>query len=204
MEKYGADGDVIEINLAAVKVQNFDKTISTIPTYSFISDSFKNWRGMELSDGRRIKRSMNIEINSVEFCTPELLDKLKKIDFLSEYIDEKEVEINLFNKENNASKDFLLNGRNQTNIGLFRYYIEEYLRSNPNVNSDMTLMVRQLKPTEFGVPIEIYCFSASKDWVIYENIVADIFDHLFAATSYFGLTVFERPSGKDLISALAD
>ena len=204
MEKYGADGDVIEINLATVKIQNFDKTISTIPTYSFISDSFKNWRGMELSEGRRIKRSLNIEVNSIEFCTPELLNKLKRIDFLSNYIDEKETEINLFNKENNASKDFLLNGRNQTNIGLFRYYIEEYLRRNPNINSKMTLMVRQLKPTEFGVPIEIYCFSVSKEWVVYENIVADIFDHLFAATSYFELTVFERPSGKGLTSAMVD
>ena len=204
MEKFGADGDVIEINLATVKIQNFDKTISTIPTYSFISDSFKNWRGMEQSDGRRIKRSVNIEINSVRFCTPELLEKLQKIEYLTKYISDKEKEIGEYNLNNKISKEFLLNGKNQTNIGLFRRYVEEYLKHNPNVNSDMTLMVRQLSPTEFGVPIEIYCFSVSKEWEIYENVIADIFDHLFAATSSFGLSVFERPSGKDFDSKLVD
>lgn len=202
MEKYGADGDVVEITLATVKVQNFDKTITTIPTYSFISDSFKNWRGMEQSDGRRIKRSINLEINSIQFCTEELLAKLKKIDFLREHIDNREEEIKEFNHQNNVTRDYLLNGRNQTNIGLFRHYVTAYLKNNPHINQDMTLMVRQLAPTPMGVPIEVYCFSNTKEWGPYENIVADIFDHLFSATSYFGLTVFERPSGKDVNNML--
>ena len=204
MDKFGADGNVTEINLATVKVQNFDKTITTIPTYSFISDSFKNWRGMESSDGRRIKRAINIEINSIKFCTPEMLQKLRKIEYLENHIEIKEEEIRKYNSDKNITKDFLLNGRNQTNIGLFRHYIEEYLKNNTNVNHEMTLMVRQLNPTEYGVPLEVYCFSNSKEWVIYENIVADIFDHLFAATSYFDLVVFERPSGNDLVTAMAD
>lgn len=200
MDKYGADGDVIEITLATVKVQNFDKTITTIPTYSFISDSFKNWRGMEQSDGRRLKRALNIEINSVQFCTQELLDKLSKIEFLKEHITKKEQEISQFNIEHNISKEYLLNGRNQTNIGLFRYYVTEYLKQHPLINSDMTLMVRQLAPTPMGIPVEVYCFTKSKEWAIYESIVADVFDHLFAATVYFDLVVFERPSGKGLAS----
>jgi len=204
MEKFGADGDVIEITLATVKVQNFDKTITTIPTYSFISDSFKNWRGMEQSDGRRIKRPLHIEINSIQFCTPDLLDKLRKIDFLKNHIAEKELEIEKFNTENNVSKDYLLNGRNQTNIGLFRHYITEYLKQHPHVNDEMTLMVRQLSPTPTGVPVEIYCFSKTKEWTIYEGVVADIFDHLFAATSYFDLVVYEQPSGKDLTAIVKE
>ena len=202
MEKYGADGDVVEITLATVKVQNFDKTITTIPTYSFISDSFKNWRGMEMSDGRRIKRALNIEINSIKFCDDVLLKKIKKIDFLTDYIDQKEEEIKSYNVQNKINEDYLLNGRNQTNIGLYRQYIEYYLKANNNINHEMTLMVRQLPPTEFGVPIEVYCFSKSKDWIVYENVLADIFDHLFAATQYFELVVFERPSGTDLLSAV--
>ena len=204
MEKFGADGDVIEITLATVKVQNFDKTITTIPTYSFISDSFKNWRGMELSDGRRIKRALNIEINSIKFCTPKLLEKLSKIDFLKNHISKKELEISTFNNQNNITKDFLLNGRNQTNIGLFREYVTMYLKDNPLINSEMTLMVRQLAPTEMGVPVEVYCFSKTKEWGVYEGIVADVFDHLFAAMPYFDLVVFERPSGKDLKAVLTD
>ena len=204
MEKYGADGDVIEITLATVKVQNFDKTITTIPTYSFISDSFKNWRGMEQSDGRRIKRALNIELNSIRFCTAEKLNELQKVKFLSDYIQEKENEIAKYNQENNVTKEFLLNGRHQTNIGLYREYVKQYLKHNPNINQNMTLMVRQLSPTPMGVPIEIYCFSKSKDWDIYEGIVADIFDHLFAATSYFDLIIYERPSGKDLTAIVAD
>jgi miniconductance mechanosensitive channel len=204
MDKYGADGDVIEIALATVKVQNFDKTITTIPTYSFISDSFKNWRGMEQSDGRRIKRALNIEINSIKFCTPELLSKLSKIDFLKSHIDSKELEIEKFNTENNIIKDFLLNGRNQTNIGLFREYVTKYLQENPLINTEMTLMVRQLPPTAMGVPVEIYCFSKTKEWGIYEGVVADIFDHLFAAMPYFDLVVFERPSGQDLKAVITE
>ncbi|HIP35685.1 MAG TPA: mechanosensitive ion channel [Crocinitomix sp.] len=198
MEKYGADGDVIEITLATVKVQNFDKTITTIPTYSFISDSFKNWRGMEQSEGRRIKRSISIEMNSIKFCSAHMLNELEKIEYLTNYIQEKEKEIEKYNKENNVKKEFLLNGRHQTNIGLYREYIKQYLKHNPHINQNMTLMVRQLSPTPNGVPIEIYCFSKIKEWTIYENIVADIFDHLFSATTYFDLVIYEQPSGKDL------
>ena len=199
MEKYGADGDVIEITLATVKVQNFDKTITTIPTYSFISDSFKNWRGMEQSGGRRIKRSLNIKLNSIKFCSTDMLNELQKINYLCDYIQKKEQEIDAYNKANNIKKEFLLNGRHQTNIGLYREYVEQYLKHNPHINQDMTLIVRQLEPTPMGVPIEIYCFSKHKEWAVYEQIVADIFDHLFAATTYFDLIIFERPSGKDVI-----
>lgn len=202
MEKYGADGDVIEITLATVKVQNFDKTITTIPTYSFISDSFKNWRGMEQSDGRRIKRSINIEMNSIKFCSADMLNGLGKIHYLTDYIRQKEQEIEAYNKENNIKKEFLLNGRHQTNIGLYREYVKEYLKHNPHINQSMTLMVRLLAPTPTGVPVEIYCFSTQKDWAIYETIVGDIFDHLFAATSYFDLVIFEQPSSKDITSVV--
>jgi len=202
MEKFGADGDVIEITLNTVKVQNFDKTITTIPTYSFISDSFKNWRGMEKSDGRRIKRALNIELNSIKFCSAEMLNKLQKIDFLNQHIQAKEDEIIKYNTEHKIETEFLLNGRHQTNIGLYRAYITQYLKNNSNINQNMTLMVRQLSSTPLGVPVEIYCFSTEKDWAIYENIVADIFDHLYAATSYFDLTLFEQPSGQTLSSVI--
>jgi len=204
MEKYGADGDVTEINLATVKVQNFDKTITTIPTYSFISDSFKNWRGMQQSDGRRIKRSINIEINSICFFTDEKVKELQKINLLSDYITEKETELDAYNKSNTQNENLLINGRRQTNIGLYRAYITEYLKQNQNINSDMTLMVRQLAPTPLGIPVEVYCFSKNKDWVVYEAIVADIFDHLFAATSYFDLVIYERPSGNNILSVIND
>lgn len=203
MEKYGADGDVVEINLATVKVQNFDKTITTIPTYSFISDSFKNWRGMEMSDGRRIKRALKIEINSIKFCDEKLLNKIKSIGLVKDYLDNKESEIQKFNQDQKVTDEFLINGRNQTNIGLYRAYIEAYLKGNEHINQDMTLMVRQLNPSEYGVPIEIYCFTKTKEWVNYELVLADIFDHIFAATSYFELTVFERPSGTDLLKIKA-
>ncbi|MDX1349071.1 MAG: mechanosensitive ion channel [Putridiphycobacter sp.] len=199
MEKYGADGDVVEINLATVKVQNFDKTITTIPTYSFISDSFKNWRGMEMSDGRRIKRAINIEINSIRFADEALLEKIGKIDLLSSFVRQKEDELAIYNSENRRHHDVLLNGRRQTNIGLYRRYINNYLLENNRLNHEMTLMVRQLPPTEYGVPVEIYCFSKSKEWETYEGIVADIFDHLFAATAYFDLTVYERPSSRSVL-----
>jgi len=202
MEKYGADGDVVEINLATVKVQNFDKTITTIPTYSFISDSFKNWRGMEMSEGRRIKRALNIEINSIKFCDADLIERLKNIDYLRDYIQEKEDEIKQYNKDQKINEAYLLNGRNQTNIGLFRNYLTTYLEKNPHINQEMTLMVRQLSSTENGVPIEIYCFSKSKDWGVYEVVIADIFDHLFSSAKYFELTIFERPSGNDVMKAI--
>ena len=198
MEKYGADGDVIEINLATVKVQNFDKTITTIPTYSFISDSFKNWRGMLDSDGRRIVRSIHIKIHSIKFCTSELLNKIGEIELIRNYIDEKEKEILDFNDNNQINKTVLLNGRNQTNIGIFRYYIQEYLEQNPDINGKMTLMVRQLDPSDKGVPIQLYTFTKTHDWVEYELIMADIFYHLLAAVPFFDLEVFEQPAGSDM------
>lgn len=198
MEKYGADGDVVEINLATVKVQNFDLTITTIPTYSFISDSFKNWRGMLDSDGRRVMRSINIKIHSVKFCSPELLEKIGEIELIRDYIDEKEDEIKQFNAENDINKSVLLNGRNQTNIGIFRYYIEKYLENSPEINGEMTLMVRQLAPSEKGVPIQLYAFTKTQEWAKYEVVLADIFDHLLAAVQYFDLEVFEQPAGSDM------
>ncbi len=198
MEKYGADGDVVEINLATVKVQNFDKTITTIPTYSFISDSFKNWRGMLDSDGRRIVRSIHIKIHSIKFCSPDLLNKIGEIELIRDYIDQKEAEILDYNKENEINKSVLLNGRNQTNIGIFRYYIQQYLEQNPAINDSMTLMVRQLDPSDKGVPIQLYTFTKTHDWVEYELIMADIFDHLLAAVPFFDLEVFEQPAGSDM------
>jgi miniconductance mechanosensitive channel len=198
MEKYGADGDVVEINLATVKIQNFDKTITTIPTYSFISDSFKNWRGMLDSDGRRVMRAIHIKIQSVQFCTPEMLDQLGEIELIRSYVESKEKEINDFNAQHEVNKSVLLNGRNQTNLGIFRYYVEQYLINNQEINKEMTMLVRQLAPTEKGVPIQIYAFTNTQEWAHYEAVMADIFDHLLAAVSYFKLEVFESPAGSDM------
>ncbi len=197
MEKYGADGEVEAISLATVKIRNFDKTITTIPTYAFISDSFKNWRGMQESDGRRIKRPIHIQIDSVKFATPELLDKLKSIKLLSEFVPKRQKEIEDYNILHGFTGENAVNGRRQTNLGLFRRYAEYYLINHPLVNKDMHLMVRQLESTENGMPLEIYCFSSSKVWEEYEGIQADIFDHLFAVIHHFDLAVFERPTGKD-------
>ncbi|MGB0934240.1 MAG: mechanosensitive ion channel family protein [Lishizhenia sp.] len=196
MERYGADGDVIEINLATVKVQNFDKTITTIPTYSFISDSFKNWRGMEESPGRRIKRSILIQIDTVKFAPQEMLERFKEAPIMRGFIEERQAEIKKYNSENGIDPKSI-QARKQTNIGLFRAYLVYYLKNNPNVNPEMSLMVRQLEPKEFGVPVEIYCFSKIKDWEQYEMIVADIFDHVFASIHQFELSIYERPSGND-------
>jgi miniconductance mechanosensitive channel len=197
MEKYGADGDVQEITLTTVKVQNFDKTITTIPTYSFISDSFKNWRGMEESDGRRVTRSLNIQISSIKFCTPEMLAKYGEIELIKDYVSEKETQIAEFNASNDVNRKVLLNGRNQTNIGVLRHYMECYLKKNQEINQGMTLMVRQLSPTEKGVALQVYAFTNTKVWVDYEVVIGDIFDHLLAAVPFFDLAVFENPSGKD-------
>jgi miniconductance mechanosensitive channel len=197
VEKYGADGDVIEINLTTVKIQNFDKTITTIPTYSFISDSFKNWRGMSESDGRRIKRAIKIQIDSVKFASPELLEKLEKVTILSDFLKKTKDEIDAFNLEHGLTDENQIHARKQTNIGLFRGYLEHYLKHNPEINTKMTLMVRQLAPTEYGVPIEIYCFTKSKEWIQYEIVMADIFDHVFSIVKKFELRVFENPSGSD-------
>lgn len=197
MEKYGADGDVIEVNLATVKVQNFDKTITTIPTYSMISDSFKNWRGMQDSEGRRVKRSILIHIDSVKFASPELIDRLSQVKFLKEFITKRQAEIKKYNEEHGYTTDSL-QARKQTNLGLFRAYLEFYLQNNPNINQEMSLMVRQLEPKELGVPMEVYCFSKIKDWEPYEGVVADIFDHIFASIHVFELSIFESPSGRDM------
>lgn len=193
-EKFGADGDVIEISLATVKVQNFDKTITTIPTYALISDSFKNWRGMVNSQGRRIKRALNIKINSIKHLSNEDIDKLKSIQLIEEYLTMRQKKINTFNKEYNIDKGLLLNGRNLTNIGVFRKYAQTYIEMHPAINNDMMIMVRQLAPTSQGLPLEIYAFSADKNWKNYEYIVSDIFDHLLASIKHFDLEIFELPT----------
>ena len=197
MPKYGADGDVIEMNLTTIKIQNWDKTITTIPTYAFISESFKNWRGMSESGGRRIKRSLNIKISSIKFCTLEMLERFKKFQLIKDYIEEKSNKIEEYNKENKIDKSYLINGRHLTNIGIFRVYAEAYVKNNPDINLNMTCMVRQLLPTEKGLPIEIYTFSNRQEWVTYEGIMSDMFDHLIAAVPEFELEVFQNPTGTD-------
>ena len=194
MEKYGADGDVIEINLNSVKVQNFDKTITTIPTYKLISDSFKNWRGMSDSNVRRIKRALLIKGSSIKFLSENDLNELKKIKLIEGYIIKKEKEISEYNLNLKIDDSSLVNGRSLTNLGLFRIYIEEFLDNNPSINSEMTLMCRQLTPTSQGVPLEIYAFSKDQDWKKYEDIMSDIFDHLLASLKTFHLELFELPS----------
>ena len=194
MKQFGADGDVIEINLNSVKVQNFDKTITTIPTYKLISDSFKNWRGMSDSNGRRIKRALLIKGSSIKFMGEEELSKLQKIKLISDYISQTQSEIIEHNSNIDIVSDIKVNGRNLTNIGLFRKYTENYLLSNKLINNEMTVMCRQLTPTSQGVPLEIYAFITDKEWKNYENIVSDLFDHLLASLSTFDLELFELPS----------
>ncbi|MDR7077290.1 miniconductance mechanosensitive channel [Neobacillus niacini] len=197
MPKYEADGDIIDISLNTVKVQNFDKTITTIPSYALISDSFKNWRGMQVSGGRRIKRSLFIDTKSIKFCTEEMIEKFKTIQFLSEYITTKEHEIAEYNAKNEIDRDNPVNGRALTNIGVFRKYINTYLQHRPGISQEMTLLVRQLAPTENGLPLEIYAFTNDIRWHVYETIQSDIFDHLFAVAPEFGLHIFQNPSGND-------
>lgn len=194
MEKFGADGDVIEINLATVKVRNFDNTTSTIPTYSLISDSFRNWRGMLNSPGRRIKRHVLIKTNSIRFLQESELTGLKKIQLLSDYIEQRQAEIIKYNIANNVDKSLTINGRNLTNFGLFRKYINQYLDQHPGLNKNMIMMCRQLQSNEFGIPLEIYAFSNDKTWINYEYIMADIFDHIIASVVYFDLEIYELPS----------
>ena len=197
MEKYGADGDVIEINLSTVKIQNFDKTITTIPTYNLISDSFKNWRGMAESAGRRIKRSILISTPSICFLGSDELEKLYKIERISNYISERNSEIDQYNKAANNDKSLAINGRNLTNLGIYRKYVENYLKSHPKISNQLTVMCRQLPTNKFGAtPLEIYAFSHDKEWVAYEHLTADIFDHLLAALKYFNLESFEIHNGK--------
>ncbi len=195
--KYGADGDVLEITLTTVKVQNFDKTITTVPTYALISDSFKNWRGMEESDGRRIKRSINIDLSTIKLSTDAEIERYAKIDAIRDYIEGKKKELAEYNEAHDIDQGVAVNGRRLTNVGTFRAYLISYLKKHPMINKDMTLLVRQLAPTEFGLPIEIYVFSKDKNWINYEAIQADIFDHLLAVVPEFDLRVFQSPSGAD-------
>ena len=191
MKGSDADGTVIEVNLSTVKVQNFDNTITTIPTYKLVSDSFVNWRGMEESKGRRIKRSLLIKPSSIAFLKNNDIDELKKVKLITEYLNTKIKEIDSYNQKNNADKSMLLNGRNLTNLGVFRVYIEQYLKAHPMTNDDLTMMCRQLEPTSQGIPIQIYAFSKDKEWTKYEALTSDIFDHLLSSVKYFNLECFE-------------
>ena len=191
-QKYGADGDVIEINLATVKVRNFDHTITTIPTYALISDSFKNWRGMTESKGRRIKRALRIRMSSIRHLDKSDMDVLLKVVLIKDYIAAKNNDINAYNSDNNIDKSVLINGRNLTNIGVFRKYIESYVETHSAINKDLMIMARQLEPDEYGLPIEIYAFSNDKRWQNYEYIIADIFDHITAAAATFDLEIYEH------------
>lgn len=194
MERYGADGDVIEINLATVKVRNFDNTTTTIPTYSLSSDSFQNWRGMLNSDGRRIKRHILIKASTIRFLEDFELDNLQKVELVQPYIQTRKAEIERFNQANAIDKSLAINGRNMTNLGLFRKYINQYLHQHPGLNKNLTMMCRQLQPTPHGMPLEIYAFSTDKRWINYEYIMADIFDHVIASVPYFYLELYEMPS----------
>lgn len=198
MAKYGADGDVIDITLNTVKVQNFDKTIVSIPAYALVSDSFKNWRGVMEFGGRRIKRSIYIDVNSIGFCTPEMIEKFKKIRYLKDYVTEKEAELKEYNKIHSKDSNLLINGRHMTNIGTFRIYITEYLKHHPDLHKEMSVMVRQLPPAENGLPIEIYAFTNDTNWENYESVQADIFDHIFSIAEEFGLRIFQNPTGYDV------
>ncbi len=198
MDKYGIDGVVTEISLTTVKVKNFDNTISTLPTYSMIADAVKNWRGMEEAGGRRISRALNLDMNSVKFCTSEMLERYEKFGYVTEYVKETEDLIQQYNLQNSINNDVLVNGRRQTNLGIFRAYLLEYLKNNPNIHDEMTIMVRQLAPTEKGIPMQLYCFTKTTAWVEYEGVQSDIFDHILAIIPYFDLKVFQSPTGNDL------
>ena len=197
-DKFGADGDVTEINLATVKVRNFDNTTTTIPTYSMISDSFRNWRGMLDSDGRRIKRYVLIKASSIRFMKDQEIENLKRIQLLTSYIQHRQDEITKYNSSHNVDKTIAINGRNMTNFGLFRKYITQYLHNHPGLNKDMILLCRQLQPTQNGIPLEIYAFSNDKKFENYEYIMSDIFDHIFASIKYFDLEICEMPNAIDV------
>jgi len=198
VEKYGADGDVTEINLTTVKVSNWDKTTTTIPTYALISDSFKNWRGMQDSGGRRIKRALIIKVTSVKFLKNEDLKKFSKIQVLGSFIKHRQKDIEQYNIDNNIDTALMINGRNQTNLGIFRKYCDLYLNNHPALNKEMSIMTRHLEPNGKGIPIEVYAFSKDKQWVNYEHIMADIFEHLIAAIPYFELELYQEPSSRDI------
>ena len=198
MPSQNADGDVIDVSLITVKVQNWDMTITTIPTYALISQAFKNWRGMSDSGGRRIKRSIHIDMNTIKFCDAEMLVRFKRIQFITEYVEHTLDEVQQFNRANHVDESMLINGRNLTNVGTFRAYLVAYLRNHPMINQEMTFLVRQLQPTEGGLPIEIYVFSKDQAWANYEAIQADIFDHVLAIIPEFDLRLFQNPTGADL------
>ncbi|MEN8135429.1 MAG: mechanosensitive ion channel domain-containing protein [Thermodesulfobacteriota bacterium] len=205
MPGYGADGDVIDVSIHTVKVQNWDKTITTIPTYALVSNSFKNWRGMSESGGRRIKRAIYLDMNSIRFCDDKMLERFGKYEILKDYLTAKQNELEAYNQERRVdTAATTVNGRRQTNIGVFRAYIVAYLRANPNIHQEMTFLVRHLAPTPQGIPIEIYVFSNDQAWANYEAIQADIFDHLLAAVPEFDLKVFQYPSGSDLAGIMAN
>ena len=195
--QFGADGDVIDIALHTVKIQNWDKTISIIPTHKLIDSTFKNWRGMSESGGRRIKRSLFLDMNTITTCTPEDLEKYKNIELIKNYVQKKQTAVKEHNEINNVNTSNIMNGRQLTNIGTFRAYIEAYLRNHSNIHENMTFLVRQLELTDNGLPIQIYVFSNDTNWVNYEGIQSDIFDHLLAMASQFGLKIFQNPTGQD-------
>ena len=197
MPRYGADGDVVEMTLTTVKVQNWDKTITTVPTYALISESFKNWRGMQQSGGRRIKRAIHIDMNSIRFCTEEMIGRFSKIQYISKYVETKRAELAEHNRSAKVDDSSLANGRRMTNIGTFRAYVQAYLQNHPMVSQEMTLIIRQLAPGEHGLPIEIYVFCTDIRWAHYEAIQADIFDHILAVLPEFDLRIFQTPSGSD-------
>ena len=198
MPKYGADGTVIEVTLTTVKVRNWDNTITTVPPYALVSDSFQNWNAMRESGGRRIKRSVNIDMSSVKFCTPEMLERFRKISLLKDYIERKEQDLQDYNAAHSIDDTVKVNGRRQTNLGVFRAYLTAYLRSLPYTNQELHCMVRHLQPTDRGIPVELYFFSTVKDWIPYEEIQADVFDHVLAVIPEFDLRVFQSPSGADV------
>lgn len=202
MPKYGADGDVIDIGLTTVKVRNWDKTITTIPTYALISDSFKNWRGMSEAGGRRIKRAIYIDATSVQFLSEDQIAKLRRAKLLSEYMETKIAEIKKYNEENALDDDSPVSSRRLTNLGTFRAYMTAYLKANKNIHANMTQMVRQLDPGPDGIPLEVYAFTSRIEWVIYEGIQSDIFDHIFAVLPEFGLRVYQQPTGHDVREVL--
>jgi miniconductance mechanosensitive channel len=194
---------VTHISLTTIKEQNWDKTITTVPPYSLFTESIKNRRGMEESGGRRIKRSINVDVNSIKFCTTEMLEKFEKFQYVAGYVKNKEAEISRYNEKNNIDPALLVNGRRQTNIGVFRAYLKAYLENNSKIHNSMTFLIRHLQPTEKGLPIEIYVFSKIQEWAEYEAIQADIFDHILAVIPEFDLRIFQNPTGADFM-ALAE
>lgn len=198
--KYQADGDVIDITLTTIRIQNWDKTITTIPSYALVSESFKNWKGMLQAGGRRIKRSVFIDTSSIKFMDEKLTERLYKIQLLIPYLESREKEIKEYNKENDIDVSEPVNGRRMTNIGTFRAYLTSYLKNHPGTNKNMTIMVRQLQPTDSGLPLEVYAFSSDTSWINYEALQADIFDHIFATVEHFELRVFQNPTGNDVRS----